>query len=403
MELVKKYGRQAAAVFSGLGLLSIVLAFTLFSQPTTAVIWHAGNETMQTVRADSPFPANWLLNSGIPLYPGDRILYGGVEIPPDFKLSEDHFEGIVFQPAYPIHLVLEGTEQTIYSAAATLGEALAENGIILFEGDEITPSPDTALSGKVDAAVKRGQDVNIQAGQENFSIQTAAGSVLEALAEAGLSLQELDYSIPGEDSPIPDNREIRVVRVREEVLLEDEAIPFTEERIADPDLAIGEQLLLQSGQNGQRTVRVRIRYENGEEISRTTETEWISRQPVSQKVAYGTTVVLQSGTGECPGEYWLEQQVRITSYRDTGNKTASGVWPYYGVIAVSPEWYSILKGSSICVPGYGIGTVLDVCPGCSGEPWIDVFIPTEDYVPWSKNLVVYFLPPVPDGFAGSLP
>ena len=72
-------------------------------------------------------------------------------------------------------------------------------------------------------------------------------------------------------------------------------------------------------------------------------------------------------------------------------------------IAVSPEWFSILRGSSICVPGYGVGTVLDVCPGCSGKPWIDVFIPTADYVSWSKNVTVYFLPPAPAGFSGDLP
>ena len=101
--------------------------------------------------------------------------------------------------------------------------------------------------------------------------------------------------------------------------------------------------------------------------------------------------------------YWLTKSVRITSYRDTGNPTASGIWPYYGVIAVSPEWYSILKGTSIYVPGYGVGTVLDVCPGCSGEPWIDVFIPTEDYVPWSRTETVYFLAPVPSDFSGDLP
>lgn len=390
-------------MFAGLGLLSLVLAFTLFSQPTTAVIWNVGNETIKSVQADSQFAANWLMDAGLSLFPGDRILYAGVEIPHGFELTGEDVAGIVFQPAYPISLVLDGEERTIFSAAPTLGEALAENGILLFEGDEVTPSPVTPLNGPLSAVIRRGQEVAIQVGREIFFVRTAAKTVSEALTEAGVFLQELDYSVPNEDALIPENLEIDVVRVREEIILEEEVIPYTEERINDPELAIGEELVLQSGQNGQRTVRVRVRYENGEEVSRSTEAEWISQQPVSRKVAYGTKAVLQSGSGECPGDYWLEKQVKITSYRDTGNKTASGVWPYHGVIAVSPEWYSILKGSSICVPGYGTGTVLDICPGCSGEPWIDVFIPTADYVPWNRNQVVYFLPPVPDGFTGSLP
>jgi 3D (Asp-Asp-Asp) domain-containing protein len=147
-----------------------------------------------------------------------------------------------------------------------------------------------------------------------------------------------------------------------------------------------------------------VRYENGKEIERTTESEWISKQPISQKTAYGSTIVVQSSnSADCPVDYWLSKEVYVTSYRDTGSPTATGIWPYYGTIAVSPEWFSILRGSSICVPGYGVGTVLDVCPGCSGKPWIDVFIPTADYVSWSKNVTVYFLPPAPAGFSGDLP
>ena len=147
-----------------------------------------------------------------------------------------------------------------------------------------------------------------------------------------------------------------------------------------------------------------MRYDNGKEIGRIVTAEWVSKQPTSQKTAYGTTLTVQTyGSPEGSVDYWLTKEVYITSYQDTGSTTANGIWPYYGVIAVSPDWYSILKGTSIYVPGYGVGTVLDVCPGCAGKPWIDVFIPTEDYVSWSRNETVYFLPPAPANFGGDLP
>jgi hypothetical protein len=38
-----------------------------------------------------------------------------------------------------------------------------------------------------------------------------------------------------------------------------------------------------------------------------------------------------------------------------------------------------------------------------GKPWIDVFIPTDQYVAWSRTETVYFLPPAPDNFTGELP
>jgi len=99
----------------------------------------------------------------------------------------------------------------------------------------------------------------------------------------------------------------------------------------------------------------------------------------------------------------LSKEVMIGSYKDTGQPTATGIWPYYGVIAVSPEWFTILRGSSIYVPGYGVGTVLDKCGICSGKDMIDVFIPTDDYVPWHRTETVYFMPPMPSGFSGDLP
>jgi len=210
--------------------------------------------------------------------------------------------------------------------------------------------------------------------------------------------------VPAEDQPIPADGLIRVVRVREETILEESAIAYAEERVADADLNVGTEEVRQTGENGVRVSSVRVRYENGQEVSRAVEQEWISRQPVNQITAYGSNVVVQrSADSECYVVYWLAKEVYVTSYHDTGQTTASGVWPTYGMVAVSPEWYKILKGSSICVPGYGVATVTDVCPGCSGKAWLDVFIPSADYVSWSRNLTVYFMTPVPSGFTGDLP
>jgi 3D (Asp-Asp-Asp) domain-containing protein len=141
---------------------------------------------------------------------------------------------------------------------------------------------------------------------------------------------------------------------------------------------------------------VRVRYEDGKEVSRKTEAEWISKAPVTQKNAYGTMVNIQTlSTPDGTIQYYRAISVYITSYRDTGNPTASGKWPTRGDVAVRPEWYKFMKGARLYIPGYGIGTVTDVCPGCVGKPWIDVFIPTAEYVGWHSTQMVYFLAPAP--------
>ncbi|MDP2965823.1 MAG: G5 domain-containing protein [Pelolinea sp.] len=404
MNLLNKYGRQAAITCIALGLISLISAIFFFSTPFTAILWVAGEDQPVEFPADNAIAANWLLNAGIRLFPGDSLYYSGIEIAPSFAMPEIDQQILLYKPAFPITLSINGMVERYYSSAPTLGAALWEQGIGILSGDKISLLLDKPLSEPLSVSIQHGQVVSIKAGDQTLDVTTAAETVGEALADAGISLQNLDFSTPVEDKPIPNDRIIKVTRVSEETILDEKVIPFTKERVPDAELNAGQEKVLQSGQNGVKTSSFCVRYENGKEVERTVEAEWVSKQPISQKTAYGTTVVVQ--TYDSPDgsvDYWLSKQVYISSYHDTGSPTASGIWPYYGVIAVAPNWYSILKGTSIYVPGYGVGTVLDVCPGCAGKPWIDVFIPTSDYVSWNKNETVYFLPPAPAGFSGDLP
>jgi uncharacterized protein YabE (DUF348 family) len=401
MDIFKKYGSQIAIALVSAGLFCLVLAFFFFPQIDTAYVWVTGEEVPVAVFPDSREAANWLLAADIRIFPGDSIFYSGVEIQSSFQIAQGGDLEITYRPGNKISLIQEGVHSEFYSSAPTIGEALWERGIYLKEGDHLSVPADTALENPLEIELRTGKPIRIVNGQMETEIYSAAETVEDILADAGIELQGIDYTRPSEKEPVPPDGRVEVVRVSEETLVETNPIPYTSERVPDPEMAVGERKVLQTGQNGERITSVRVRYENGEETVRESEIEWISKQPISQKTAYGTRVVIQTSPEGL--NYWLTKQVRVSSYRDTGNPTASGIWPYYGVIAVSPEWYSILKGTSIYIPGYGVGTVLDVCPGCSGEPWIDVFIPTEDYVSWNSNLIVYFLAPAPANFSGDLP
>ena len=101
-------------------------------------------------------------------------------------------------------------------------------------------------------------------------------------------------------------------------------------------------------------------------------------------------------------EYWGTKTMYATSYYPCGflNRcsytTASGATLQKGIVAFTVEWYRELKGTQVYVPGYGIGTVSDTGGGIPGKDWIDLGYGNEDYIPWSKNLTVYFLGPPPD-------
>jgi len=243
---------------------------------------------------------------------------------------------------------------------------------------------------------------------QQITAQSAAVSVGQALAEAGVSLQGLDYSQPAEDQPLAAGAEIQVVRVREEVSLEQSLIPFESEYVANAELELDSQAVLEAGQPGLKITRVRVRYENGQEVSRTPENEWVASQPKNQKVGYGTKIVIRTlDTPSGTIEYYRAVTVYATSYHPCGfvNRcsyvTASGRTLQKGVIGTGPTWYNLFAGQSVYVPNYGVGVIAD----WGGVPgyWVDLGYSDADYVAWHSNVTLYFLTPVPSNIQWILP
>ena len=404
MEKLKKFGKPAAVALIAIGVLLSLYAWYLSPKSFAADIQIAGTDTSVQVEVNDLIAANWLQNAGVRLFPGDAIYYSGVEIEPDFRLPAEQGQTLTYKITLPVTVNQSGGQFTFYSSAATLGAALWEQNIELSASDTVSLPLSTPLNESLTVEIYTAKPITIMVDDAQVEVSTAAATVGEALADAGVALQGLDTSRPAEDQPLPEDGVIEVTRVREETILKESAVAYSEVRVADEEMVMGQEEIRQAGENGVQVSSVRVRYENDEEISRMVEQQWLSLAPVNQITAYGSQVNVQrSADQECLVDYYLAKEVYVTSYHDTGQTTASGTWPTYGTIAVSPEWYSILQGSSICVPGYGVGTVLDVCPGCAGKNWLDVFLPTEDYVSWSKNLTAYFMMPVPSGFTGDLP
>ncbi|HUG34861.1 MAG TPA: hypothetical protein VMJ90_08830, partial [Anaerolineales bacterium] len=106
---------------------------------------------------------------------------------------------------------------------------------------------------------------------------------------------------------------------------------------------------------------------------------------------------------------WRAVQMFVTSYspcRSGGDRcysgTSSGANVQKGVAGMRYDWYLVMGGQQLYIPGYGFATVEDVCGGCVGKPWIDVAYSDNDYVPWSSWVTVYFLPPVPSNIMYTL-
>ena len=149
--------------------------------------------------------------------------------------------------------------------------------------------------------------------------------------------------------------------------------------------------------------RVRIRYEDGNEVSRQTESETLVRAPQKRIVGYGTKVeIKEAAVDGIQIQYWRAVQMFATAYSPCRSapgqcypSTASGKPVKRGVVALRTDLYMAMRGQPLYIPGYGRATVEDACGGCVGKPWIDLGYSDSDYQGWGRWVTVYFLTPVP--------
>ena len=342
-------------------------------------------------------PTKILASLDIKLFPGDLLLTEGRSLPAEVVISNPG-ESISLQVVRGTSFTLqqENASNKILSSSSAVGQALWEAGLILQVADLLQPSANTPLKPGLDVQLTRAESLTIHAGSNSLTLLTAAQTIGEALHEAGLTPQGLDYSIPPAEQPIPANRQVRFVRVQEEVIIENTPLPFETTYEAAPDLELDSQSILQTGEYGLTARRVRVRYEDGLEVSRQTDTEWIARQPKSRIVGYGTKVVKRTlNTPDGVIEYYRALTMYATSYcpADVGGNTltASGQTLRKGLVAINP--YYIPYGTRMYVPGYGHAEAADT--GLLGPRWIDLGYTDDEYIAWHQNVTVYFLWPPP--------
>jgi 3D (Asp-Asp-Asp) domain-containing protein len=201
------------------------------------------------------------------------------------------------------------------------------------------------------------------------------------------------------------------VRVQERVLVEQEPLPFDTELQPVDDLELDSRKVVQAGEFGLTARSVRIRYEDGQEVSRKVEDEWIARQPQTRIMGYGTQIKIRTmNTPDGPIQYWRAVQMYATSYSPCriyddhcDSYTALGETLRKGIVAMTNQWCRTTCGDQVYVPGYGVGTVADTGGGIPGRYWIDLGYSEEDYVSWHQNVTVYFLTPVPSNIMWVLP
>lgn len=343
-----------------------------------------------------------LREAAVTLNPGDELWVNGALSTPGAALESTPAR-ISVRRALTVSIIEGGVRRPLTTTARTVGEALWQAGFRLGRADFVQPPLNTPITANLDILVQPARPITVQADGTVISARVQAQTVGEALAEAGVPLIGLDYAVPAADQPLPEDGAVRVVRVREETVIEQTLIRRETVYQALPGWEIDTVQILQAGADGLRRRSVRVRYEDGIEVSRTPETEVLAQAAQPRVIGYGTKITPRTiETADGVLEYWRAYTVYATSYspsragvaptaRNFGI-TATGKRLTRGMVAVDRRYIPL--GTRMYIPGYGFAVAEDTGSGVRGR-FIDLGYDDWNYVSWSKVVTVYFLTPIP--------
>lgn len=261
----------------------------------------------------------------------------------------------------------EGTnsQKTIKTRKLTVGDFLEENEILIKENDVINKNVDDEISDNDVLIIRKGRLVELSADGKTEAFIVTKPTVGEALAELGIELSEADKVNPGINEPVTDNMSVVVDRYVTEYTVETEAIKFDTKRVYDSSLEKGKTKVIESGKNGKKEVKYSLLKKNGEVISKEVVSETVVENAKTKVIRVGTkkqaskatssvstasaaeaenSTTAVSGQNTIHGySYSKKLTVTATAY-DTSpeenggySKTAMGLTPGFGIVAVDPK------------------------------------------------------------------
>jgi uncharacterized protein YabE (DUF348 family) len=386
-------------------------------EPRTYVqVWRARPVTIVadghtvTFRTHATSVAEALLEARVSVGPYDEVETEGTFSPADRPAG--HAQVIAASPepvritirrAVPFTLEEAGRVTTFYTTAPTVGEALHRAGLTLYLADGVEPGLNERLTARTRVTIDRSIPVTVQVDGRTLRTRTHRERVDEVLADLHVVLTGQDYATPALDEPLTDDATIKVTRVSERFVIEQEPIPFEMAWQPDPDLEIDYQRLLQEGARGVRERRSRVRYEDGVEVARAVENVYVAVPPTTKIMGYGTNIIVRTlDTPSGPVQYWRTIRVLATSYSAATagtspdapwyGRTRLGLQMRFGIVAVDPRYIAL--SSEVYVPGYGIGFAGDTGGAIQGRR-IDLGYDDDNLVLWYRWVDVYLLTPVP--------
>ncbi|MGW5849969.1 ubiquitin-like domain-containing protein, partial [Streptomyces sp. NPDC055254] len=209
----------------------------------------------------------------------------------------DDGEEVVVRYGRPLRLTLDGQRREVWTTARTVEGALRQFGVraegAYLSAPRTAPVPRSGLT----LGVRTERSVTFMADGRERTIRTNAATVQEALDQAGITLNGQDTtSVPPDTFP-RDGQTVTVLRITGTREVREERIPYTTEKVRDPGLFAGTEIVERAGRPGARRVTYGLRTVNGVRQKPRRIAEEVVREPVTQLVKVGTRPLPTSVSG----------------------------------------------------------------------------------------------------------
>lgn len=290
-----------------------------------------------------------------------------------------------------VSIIDGGAVRTLTTLHADTRDMLEQAGISVASYDVVE---NTKNGNYHTINIKRAKTLNVTADGQTTTLNMVEGSVADALALAGISLDSDDLLNLDTAQPISHDMHIVLDRVEYETFEERNPIAYKVVKENTSSLKKGVTRVEVEGQKGEQVTVYQNRIVNGQVVETTQIDEYVAKEPVHEKVLVGTktesrvSAVSVSGAGVTldsngvPVNYKKLMTGKATAYspRD-GGYTATGQPVAYGLVAVDPN--KIPYGTRLYITSadgkfvYGYAIAADTGGAVrSGKILVDLFFNT---------------------------
>lgn len=277
-----------------------------------------------------------------------------------------------------VNIVVDGSNIQVSTLQSRPEAVLAQAGVALADKDEYRLSTAKLQNGTT-IEVFRAVPITLTYQGRDQVIVTGKPTVGELASSLGI-LQENIRLEPGGETRIQAGLQIRAITLAEKVVERQQEVPFTVVRQPDATMEKGVEEVVEEGQNGSKTVAVKLHFADNNQVAEEMLSETITVQPRPKIISVGTrdTINTSRGAQRFRRVEWMEATAYLPTDGSAHGVTATGIAARHGIVAVDPD--VIPLGTRLYIPGYGlalaadtggaiVGNTIDLCMESYSDAW----------------------------------